>query len=106
MSATRKAWRGRAVYERLLAERDREGLTFSELSERSGVPIGTLQRWGRRLGRERATPARPFVELLSTAATSSDSGVEVLLRSGRTLRLPARRPFENLGELVTLLESC
>ena len=43
MAKSRKIRRGRKEYERLLAERDREGLTWVALSQRSGVPISTLQ---------------------------------------------------------------
>ena len=60
MAKSKKVRRGREVYERLLAERDREGLTWVALSERSGVPISTLQEWARRL-RAESRPA--FVEV-------------------------------------------
>jgi len=104
--ATKKIWRGRAAYEKLLEQREREGLTFSELSARSGVPLGTLQRWGRQLRREAAASAQPFLEILPTPGADRDERVEVLLCSGRTLYLPAARPFTGLGELVMLLETC
>ena len=106
MSSRKKVWRGRAEYERLLAERDREGWTLAELSRRSGVPESTLQRWSRRLRREHALVPQPFIEVVAVEEAPPTEQVEVLLCSGRTLYLPARRPFPGLADLVTLLESC
>ncbi len=104
--AAKKRWRGRATYERLLEQRAREGLTFSELAERSGVPVGTLQRWARRLRSEAASAVEPFVELAPVQPESCEERVEVVLCSGRTIYLPTSKPFVGLEELVTLLESC
>ena len=73
MSSKKKVWRGRAVYERLLAERDREGWSLPELSRQSGVPESTLQRWHRRLKRERALAPRPFVEVLNIFTVSRNN---------------------------------
>jgi len=106
MSGTKKVWRGRAAYERLLAERDREGWSLPELSQRSGVPESTLQRWHRRLRRERELAPHPFVEIVAVQEPAPTERVEVVLRCGRTIVLPPCRPFRGLGELVTLLESC
>ena len=106
MARSKQTWRGRATYERLLEERDREGLSFSELSERSGVPIGTLQRWGRRLSAERQARSPAFVEVVAAPAVASEDRIEVLLCSGRTLSLPPGPPFAGLAELVALLEAC
>ena len=97
--------RGREFFERLLEQRDREGLTFPVLSERSGVPISTLQRWGRKLAAE-GRAAAPFVEVVSAAKERPPERVEVLLRSGHVLFLEPGAPREGLAELVKLLESC
>ncbi|MCK5806748.1 MAG: hypothetical protein KAI66_28225 [Lentisphaeria bacterium] len=43
MAKLRGVRRDRRKYERLLAEREREGLTRVALSKRSDVPISTLQ---------------------------------------------------------------
>lgn len=106
MSSKKKVWRGRAEYERLLAERDREGWSLPELSRRSGVPESTLQRWHRRLRRERELAPRSFVEIVAVQDAPPTERVEVLLRSGRSIFLAPQRPFDGLGELVSLLESC
>jgi len=104
--AAKKRWRGKATYERLLEQRAREGLTFSELSEHSGVPVGTLHRWDRRLRGEAASAAVPFVEVVAVEPAPCEERIEVLLCSGRTIYLPSAKPFAGLAELVTLLESC
>ncbi len=106
MAASKKTWRGRALYARLLGQRAAEGLGFSELSARSGVPAGTLQRWCRRLRREAEAAPAPFVELVAAAPAPSGQQVGIVLRSGRTLTIPAGHPFDGLGELVVLLERC
>ena len=45
----------------LLARRDREGLTYQELSDESGIPAGTLASWQYRL---RAEADDTFTELV------------------------------------------
>lgn len=100
--------RGRAFYEELHALRAREGLSYTALSERSGVPISTLQRWGRRLAGEgdRSLRGSLFVEAVPRQRSGPDDRVELRLRSGRTICLAAQAPFPGLRELVTLLETC
>lgn len=106
MEKRRPVRRGRAFYEKLLTQREREGLSYQVLSEQTGVPISSLQRWGRRLKREAAESAPAFVELSPSPAVAPEDRVEIVLHSGRTLSLPLRPPFKGLAELVTLLESC
>ncbi len=57
--------RRRAV-QRWLSLRDREGLTYRELSARSGIPANTLTHWAWRLRRKErsARKCAPFVELV------------------------------------------
>jgi len=86
MANSKKVWRGRELYERLVAEREREGLTWGALSERSGVPISTLHEWGRRL-REESTPA--FLSLGSVAV--AEPVFEVDQAGGRRVRVPPHR---------------
>ena len=42
----------RREMERLLHRRERQGLTYRELSEDSGIPIPTLSWWSQKLKRE------------------------------------------------------
>ena len=100
MADSKKVWRGRELYERLVAEREREGLTWGELSERSGVPISTLQEWGRRL-REEAPPAFLSVGSVEVAAPV----FEVDLAGGRRVRVPMRFDPEALRTLVSVLDA-
>ena len=100
MARTRKIRRGRAVFEQLLAERDREGLTWTALSARSGVPISTLQRWSRRL-REESRPA--FIEVGSVSVATPV--FEVDLAGGRRLRIPMRFDPDALRTLVGVLDA-
>ncbi|MCP5071650.1 MAG: hypothetical protein GY946_34255 [bacterium] len=106
MATSKKTWRGRALYAQLLEQRAAEGLSFSELSTRSGVPIGTLQRWCRQFRREAEAAPAPFVELVAGPPASGGAQVGIVLRSGRTLTIPAGHPFDGLSELVVLLERC
>ena len=88
----------------LLALRDREGLTFRELSARCGVPAATLNWWSWRLRRE-AQPA--FTELSVVDDDASGEGATgVRLRIGE-LVLEVDRDFhpEVLGRVLDVVRS-
>ena len=75
----------RAEVAALLALRDREGLTYEELSERCGLAATTLSWWSWRLRREaRDQPAFAEVELRDAVAASPASPHEpqVIVRRG------------------------
>lgn len=103
MAKVKKTRRPRAVYEKLMAQRRSEGLTYPELSVRSGIPVTTLQEWGRRLRKQVTTPKSDFVEL---TPSSPSAPVEIVLRGGRRLVLPTAKPPTGLAELVAVLEAC
>jgi transcriptional regulator with XRE-family HTH domain len=68
---------------RWLALRERRGLTFAELSRRTGVPVPTLSSWSGKLRREAG--ARPaFVELVPRAEPAGGR-IEIVLRNERRL---------------------
>lgn len=106
----------RAQVERLLAERDREGLSLAELARRSGIPQGTLAGWVTRLRRARlklaaSVPQKsaPFVELLAPVRRSdapSDVRFEVVLRNERRVLVGASFEESALTRLVRVLEAC
>lgn len=69
----------------LLARRDREGLTYEELSEVSGVPAGTLASWKSRFRREQQ--GSEFAELTDELVpTENDGRLEVVGPLGHTVR--------------------
>jgi hypothetical protein len=100
MAKSKKVRRGREVYERLLGERDREGLTWVALSERSGVPISTLQKWALRL---RADSQPAFVEVGNVEI--SPTLFEIDLAGGRRVRVPMRFDPDALRALVNVLDA-
>ncbi len=69
----------------LLDRRDREGLTYGELSDESGVPAGTLASWKYRFRREQEDCG--FAELADELVPSETDGrVEVIGPLGHVVR--------------------
>lgn len=94
--------------EALLRKRERQGLTWLQLSSTSGVPVSTLSWWSSRLRREgRSTASRgSFVELLPASEDpTSSSRVEIVLRSGVQLLVREEIEAAALRRLVAALES-
>jgi transcriptional regulator with XRE-family HTH domain len=89
---------------RLLARRERRGLTYGELAEETGVPAHTLSWWAWRLRREEREKIA-FVEL-EVAEESGEAAIEVELASGH--RLHVSRGFDEgtLRRVVAVLGSC
>lgn len=84
----------RAVLGRL----DASGLTVGEFAAREDIDRQRLYRWRAQL--REAGPA--FVEIART--TGSASGIEVVLRSGRVLRVAEGFGEETLRRLVQVLD--
>lgn len=59
----------------LLARKDREGLTYEELSEETGIAVSTLGYWRRKL-RDEATPV--FEEVVVEDGELEGGGIEVI----------------------------
>jgi transcriptional regulator with XRE-family HTH domain len=81
--------------ERLLARRARQGLTFRELSEQSGIPIPTLSYWASKLRNEGVDfEARLVeVEILDDAdpapiTIETQEGLRVTVEPGHGLHAP------------------
>jgi hypothetical protein len=77
------------------------GLSARAFAEREGLEVQRLLRWRRVLGAEDAAVAAPgFVEV----EHGRGELVEVVVRSGRVLRVPASIPATDLRRLVEALE--
>lgn len=100
----------RREVQRWLALRDREGLTYRDLSARSGLPANTLAHWAWRLRREERSTreSAPFVELVP-AQRHEDSAagrVEILLRGERRVVVDAAIDPAVLARLLVAIERC
>ncbi len=90
--------------ERLLAQRDDEGLTFRELSALSGIPVPTLSSWAIRLRREENGPALVPVDVVDHPGRAS---VEIEVCAG--LRITIERGYDAdilTRVLSSLLNGC
>lgn len=92
---------------------ERSGLSVRTFAAREGLKAGSLSFWKWKLAqgqRPRAAPVSPikFVELTAapavTVAPAAGAGFEVVLRAGRTVRVPAGFDAAELGRLVVALE--
>ena len=91
----------RREIERLFAQRAREGCSLRELSNRSGIPVGTLSWWAHRL-REDPAPAFTEVEVVPDAIVVDEVGdAEAPLR----LRLEGGVVAEFSGDLAASVAS-
>jgi transposase-like protein len=78
------------------------GLSLAEFAWREGLHIERLRRWRRRLERGVAASGPEFVELVAAAASAAP--VEIVLRSGRVLRVGEAIAVTSLRRLVEVLE--
>ena len=88
---------------RWLSQRDAEHLSFAQLSQRSGIPVGTLASWAHRLRAEgnaadfvevrvrddmtELDRTRPRGSATSSARVHLPSGVEITLRGEAAFRI-------------------
>jgi transposase-like protein len=81
----------------VLAELEASGLSLREFAEREGLDRQRLYRWRAQIG----VAAEPtFIEI---ARPSSGAVIEVVLRSGHMLRVPAGFEAETVRRLVAIL---
>ena len=87
-----------------LADQQASGLSVIQFAEREGLQAQRLYLWRRRLAHEGfdEIAAPPFVEVRAPSSTSHL--IEVLLRSGVVLRVPADIEPETLARLVSAIE--
>ena len=93
---TKHTRRDPSHYRALLIRRETERLTFSQLSEESGVPVATLQYWARKIREPEESntvatgPAHPaFLEIDLSA---DDGAIEVVLPGD--VRVAVKRGFD------------
>ena len=99
----------RGEVRRWLKLRDREGLTYRDLSARSGIPANTLAHWAwrlRREGKQGRSERVGFVEVSAAGAHSAAGRVEIVTRTDRRLIVDADLSPELLQRLVGALERC
>jgi len=81
------------------------GLSQRAYCEREGIAVSTLQWWCRRLRGSGHSDAPRFVPVaVEPISNVRDEPIEVVLLSGRRLRLSAPRDETELARLVRLLE--
>lgn len=93
---------------RLLALRDREGLTYAELASRTGESPNALSWWAWRLRREtqdRRSERFVEVEMVDDNEGGRDAGLELLLIGGGRVRVERGFDEESLRRVVRAL-SC
>lgn len=98
-----KQRRNRSEMEALLVQREHEGLSFRVLSERSGVPIGTLSSWARKLGRVRQRAAPAFVRV--AVADLEDASLRVQVNEYVSVLVPKGFDPSHLRDVVSALHS-
>jgi hypothetical protein len=95
---------------RWLDLREREGLTYAQLSARSGIPANTLAHWAWRLRKEarRRSDGVEFVELIPArgSADAPASRIVIELGNGRRIVVDASVAPEALARLAAALERC
>ena len=94
--------------ERVLAVWSQSGLTLSAFARQCGLSVRRLTRWRKRLegaGGPRFHPVEVVTDQRATPESTPDSGVELVLASGR--RIAVRRNFDphTLSQLLEVLES-
>lgn len=102
-----------AMWAKRVERLERSGLSIRTFAAQEGLKAGSLSFWKWKLARERGRLAEAasvaplkFVELtVATPVVSAPAAVfEVLLRSGRTVRVPGGFDASELGRLMAVLE--
>ena len=86
----------------------RSGLSIRAFAAREGLAAGSLSHWKWKLERPNhgAPSTAQFIELKTSKASLGDPGLpfEVVLASGRVVRVPSGFNSAELGRLVGVLE--
>src|SRR5215475_3330004 len=102
---------------RVLVRWQRSGLTLREFGQQRGIPLSTLTWWRqvfRRAGEPvdaapKSAPASDavgFTEVRrSTAVSTTPPVLEIILRSGHVLRVPAGADIDTLQRVLQVLQT-
>jgi transposase-like protein len=91
--------KGRAFWEQILKEKQREGLSYSEAASRHGVSKSSLCGWGKKLqGALGLDDAMDFVNVVSPS--SPPASFELRLASGCVLSIPTSVSVATMLEIV------
>jgi hypothetical protein len=100
----------RQTVRRWLELRDREGLTYAQLSARCGIPVNTLTHWAWRLRKEGAAAVEQpeFVELVPKPRTAASASPHLVVELRNDLRVHVDADFDPdvLVRVVRALERC
>ncbi len=93
----------------LLARREREGLSLRQLSEDSGIALGTVAWWSWRLRQHAPVGRRSrkggFVQVVAADACV-DAEIAVRLDNGLVIEVRPGTDARWLREIVNALQSC
>ena len=100
----------RSVWARRVSAWHASGLSGGKFAKKHGLKESTLYRWGRTLGEVGVTPAPKAafaqVQIKSPPPPSAPAMIEVVLTSGRVLRLLGPVDAGQLRAVVEALEAC
>ncbi len=89
---------------RVLRFRERRGLTWTALSDESGVPLSTLHYYDHRFRKEAESGGFVSVAVRDDPPPLG-SDLEVVLRNGMSIRVPIGFDDDHLSRLVRALDS-
>ena len=103
----------REEIERLLEQRKREGLTYAQIAKIASIRASTMTTWAWRLRREgrrrrwrNGGDRQSFVEIVTSDGPEDGARIEIELRCGRRIVVPAGVGRDQLTRIVEVLESC
>ena len=90
---------------RWLARRTSEGLSWAQLSRRSGHPVWKLRYWQRRFARaQNASRGRGFVAVAVTETARDPGAIAITTPAGYRIEVPSDVDAEQLRQVVEALE--
>jgi transcriptional regulator with XRE-family HTH domain len=95
--------------ERLLRRRHRQGLTYRELSEESGIPAPTLAWWSRKLRLERESAdgcELVAVEVMDDEPVERSEVIEIVIEGVGSVLVPLTASEAQLQRVLRAVTSC